>query len=103
MRTRLFACLAGLGLAAGAWAQDQVTHFTAPDGTHVTLRVGQPPPDHYGPAPDFAKLDVNRDGYISREEAEAYPPLANDFDYIAHHAARISKAQYERWNQTQNR
>lgn len=103
MRIPRLAFLVGLGLVGAAHAQDSVTHFVAPDGTRVTLRTSQPPPDHYGPAPDFARLDVDHDGFISRTEAEAYPPLANDFDYIAHHAQRITKAQYERWNATQNR
>ncbi len=91
-----------LAAAAGAQAQDSTTHFTAADGTQVTVTSGQPPADHYGPAPAFAQLDANHDGYISREEAQAYPPLLNDFDFIAHHADRISKSQFEHWNQTQN-
>ena len=85
----------------GAYAQDQTVQFTQADGTHVTLTSGQPAPDHYGPPPAFATLDANHDGSVSREEAQAYPPLLNDFDYLAHHANRISKAQYERWVNTQ--
>lgn len=92
-----------LSVASGSQAQDQATHFTAADGTQVTLHSGQPAPEHYGPAPAFAQLDVNHDGYISREEAEAYPPLLNDFDNVVHHAERISQRQFEHWNQTRSR
>ena len=97
----LFAASALL-VGVGAYAQDQTVQFTQADGTHVTLTSGQPAPDHYGPPPAFATLDTDHNGGISREEAQAYPPLLNDFDYLAHHANRISKAQYERWVKTQN-
>ncbi|MBS0569713.1 MAG: hypothetical protein JSS28_03835 [Proteobacteria bacterium] len=93
---------AALLASAGAYAQDQTVHFTQADGTRVTLTSGQPAPDHYGPPPAFAALDANHDGRISREEANAYPPLLNDFDYLAHHTNQVSKAQYERWVKTQN-
>jgi len=92
-----------LTVATSSRAQDSVTHYTASDGTTVTLTSGQPAPDHYGPAPKFGQLDANHDGFISRVEAEAYLPLFNDFDYLAHHANRISKQQYEAWKRTQNR
>jgi hypothetical protein len=98
----LLAACAGLISTVAARAQDQVTHFTAADGTRVTLTSGQPPAQQSGPAPAFASLDANHDGAISREEANAYPPLLNDFDYLAHHADRISLAQYTRWLKTQN-
>ena len=94
------AAVALLGVAA-AHAQDHVTQFTTADGTRVTLHSGQPAPDHYSPAPAFDRLDANRDGYISLEEANAYPPLVNDFEEAAHHGTRVSKAQYERWVQVQ--
>lgn len=96
----------GLAIATvslGAFAQDQVTHFTEANGTKVTLTSGQPPASNYGPAPSFAKLDTNHDGYISVEEAKAYPPLLNDFEFAAHEAKRVSKAEYEHWtHQTGN-
>lgn len=33
-------------------------------------------------APSFATLDTNGDGIISRQEAEAFAPLASDFDRL---------------------
>ena len=103
MNRPLVLLAAGTLLAsAGAYAQDQTVHFTQADGTRVTLTSGQPAPDHYGPPPAFATLDAHHKGRITREEAQAYPPLFNDFDYIAHHANSITLAQYERWVKSQN-
>lgn len=93
----LFTAASVAALACSAHAQDKVTHFTSADGTQVTLTSGQPSAGNYGPAPEFATLDTNHDGRISRDEADAYPPLINNFDYIAPHAQSISKARYQRW------
>ncbi len=47
---------------------------------------------------DFAKLDRNHDGFISREEAKADPTLEREFDALdTHHTGRLSKAQLEGW------
>lgn len=97
----LVAAASLFAVAASAQAQDQTEHFTAQDGTQVTLTSGQPAPDNYGPAPAFAQLDANHNGSISREEAQAYIPLLNDFDYLAHHADHVSKGQYKSWVKTQ--
>jgi hypothetical protein len=103
---RLLNAIISIGLltaANGSQAQDRATPITTNDGTQGTLTSGQPAPDHYGPAPSFTQLDINHDGFVSRDEAGAYPPLLNDFDFIAHHANRISKRQFDYWNRTQNR
>ncbi|MEP7096802.1 MAG: hypothetical protein ABI748_04005 [Dokdonella sp.] len=47
------------------------------------------------PVPAFEQLAANRDSYINR--AEAYPPLLNDFDFLAHHAERDSARQFKTW------
>ncbi len=92
-----------LVLAANGRAQDHSTAYTSDDGTHVTVNSGQPAPNQYGPAPAFKKLDANHDGYISRSESEAYLPLFNDFDFLAHHAERVSARHYVNWVRTQTR
>ena len=87
--------------AAGVQAQDQTAHFTERDGTQVTLTSGQPAPDRLGPPPAFEQLDANRDGMISRDEAGAYIPLLNDYDYISFHGKRVTRAVYDNWVRTQ--
>jgi len=90
-----------LFVAAGASAQNPTMRTT--DTSTVIVRSSQPAPVNYGPAPPFEQLDTNRDGRISRDEAGAYIPLLNDFDYLAHGANTISRKQFENWNATQNR
>lgn len=99
--TAIFAT--GLLAAVDSKAQDAVPQITINNGNLRILTSGQPAPDHYGPAPSFAQLDTNHDGFISRDEAEAYPPLFNDFDFPAQLGNRITRQQFETWNRTQNR
>ena len=82
----------------GPQDQDKVTHYTHRDGTQVTLVSGQPHDASYGPKPAFAQLDTNRDGFIDRNEAEAYVPLLNDFDHLAFHTTRVSQQSYANWD-----
>jgi len=91
-----------IAAAAGVQAQDQTAHFTDRDGTMVTVTSGQPAPDRAGPPPAFAQLDRNGDGSISRDEAEAYPPLLNDYDHVTFpHKPRLTQAMYDQWVHTQ--
>jgi hypothetical protein len=107
--SQLFALIVSTGLfavAAGSQAQDSASHFTANDGTQVTVTSGQPAPDAPSPAPAFEQLDTNHDGVISRDEAQAYLPLFNDYDNLLtmnHHPKAISKRQYDDWNRRENR
>jgi hypothetical protein len=107
-QNRLLALIVSSGLlavAAGSQAQDSASHGTAADGTQVTVTSGQPPKDAYTPAPSFEQLDANHDGVISREEAEAYLPLLNDYDNLLteyHHPKAISKRQFDTWNRAEN-
>jgi hypothetical protein len=51
--------------------------------------------------PSFEQLSGGSK-FITKDQASAYPPLANDFSYVAGHSDRISKAQYEHWLQNLN-
>ena len=89
-----------LGCVASVHAQEKPpVHFTDATGREVTLHYGQPAPESYGPKPSFAQLDTDHDGTISRAEAEAYVPLANDFDYLAQGKERITPREYAHWDQ----
>ncbi|GAA0704131.1 hypothetical protein GCM10009105_00750 [Dokdonella soli] len=75
-------------------------HTTTYDTRQGELIVhwGQPAPRSYGPPPAFAQLDRHGVGYITSDEADAYPPLANDFIYAdTNRDGRISRAEYEHW------
>ncbi|GAA6142440.1 hypothetical protein [Hydrogenophaga sp. 5NK40-0174] len=59
-----------------AWSLVLIAGAAYPDG------VIQPPDDH-GPNPlasVFLDADANKDGQLSRQEAQAFPILANHFD-----------------------
>ena len=106
LSTVLFCTLSALSFSAAAQGSpqggDSVRHFVDAQGREVTLTSGQPDPDRYGPRPSFEQLDRNHDGVITRDEAEAYIPLLNDFDNVSFpHGARISRAEYASWDQRQ--
>jgi lipoprotein-anchoring transpeptidase ErfK/SrfK len=80
-----------------AQSDSHTTTYQTAQG-EVTVHSGQPAPRSYGPPPSFAQLDRRGSGFISADDADAYPPLANDFLYAdANRDGRISKAEYERW------
>jgi hypothetical protein len=99
VRNQAIVAVAGaIGLCAVASAQDRVSDYTAADGTHVTVVSGQPADRSYGPKPSFEQLDANHDGIVTREEAQAFLPLLNDYDNLVHHVAGITPRMYARWD-----
>lgn len=62
----------------------------------VIINSTVPPAPSTASPPSFQQL-ANGKKYITKDDANAYPPLANDFLYVSHNGSRISKAQYERW------
>lgn len=63
----------------------------------VTINSQPPPPINPGPAPSFSQL-ANGKQTIDEEAAAAYPLLANDFAYVdKNRDGRITKSEYERW------
>ena len=81
---------------AAASAQDiHTTTYDTPQG-EVIVNWGQPAGKQYGAPPSFNQLAHS--GYISSDDAVAYPPLANDFIHAdSNRDGRVSKAEYERW------
>lgn len=64
----------------------------------LVVRTGQAEPRSFGAPPPFAQLDRRGAGYLTAEDAAAYPLLANDFIYAdSNRDGRVSKAEYERW------
>ncbi|MBD8899735.1 hypothetical protein [Rhodanobacter sp. DHG33] len=62
----------------------------------VTVRSMPAPAPQVTTPPPFSQLSGGSKS-ITQEQAEAYPPLANDFLNASHGAERVSKAQYEAW------
>ncbi|NCT68163.1 MAG: hypothetical protein GXC76_11075 [Rhodanobacteraceae bacterium] len=91
-------CLASAAAAQTPPAADtHTTTYQTPQG-ELIVNWGQPPARDFGPPPPFAQLDRKGAGYIGSDEADAYPPLANDFNYAdLNHDGRISKHEYDWW------
>ena len=71
--------------------------YDTPTGKLI-VHSHMPEPEDYGSPLTFSSLDSNGDGHISKTEASAYPPLANDFLHASGDRNRpISKRQYQRW------
>lgn len=89
--------VAALSAAAQSAGDTRTTTFQTPQG-ELIVNTGQPAPRDFGPPPAFAQLDRRGAGWLSADDAAAYPPLANDFLYAdGNRDGRISKAEYERW------
>ncbi|UPG96799.1 hypothetical protein [Luteibacter aegosomatissinici] len=80
----------------GAAGMTSGTSMATPQG-QVQVNSGPAAPKPAGPPPDFKTLSGGK-GYITAEQASAYPLLANDFQYAdSNRDGRISKAEYTKW------
>lgn len=82
------------GTNAGNNGANSATFNTAKGQVTINSTMGSAPST--SSPPSFEQL-ANGKKYITKADADAYAPLANDFEYAAHNGSRISKAQYERW------
>lgn len=73
---------------------DSQTFNTAQGQVTIHSTMGQPP--SAASPPSFEQLSGGKK-VITREQAVAFSPLANDFSYASHGGNSISKTQYERW------
>lgn len=88
--------LALLAFATLAAAQSDST-YRSDDGLLIIRSAGTGYMPS-GPAPGFAQLDANGDGFIDLDEAPGYRLLANDFRMAdSNHDGKVSKREYERW------
>jgi len=82
------------GTSPGGNGTNSATYNTSQG--QVTINSTTPPAPSTASPPSFEQL-AGKKKYISKDDANAYPPLANDFLYVSHNGNRITKAQYERW------
>ena len=81
-----------------ALAQETGRTTLTDKGTPVTVTSEEPDSIRGDYHIDFATLDRNHDGFISREEAKANPTLEREFDALdTHRSGRLSRAQLEGW------
>jgi len=82
--------------AAASMADGSAATFQTPQG-ELTVRSAPAPAPSIGPAPSFAQLAAGGKG-ITEAQAEAYPPLANDFIHADHNRnGTVSAAEYAQW------
>lgn len=85
--------------AAPTTGTDSATFRSSQGQVTINSTMGQTPST--ASPPSFEQLSGGSK-FITREQADAYPPLANDFSYASAHGDRISKSQYQRWLQQLN-
>ena len=85
--------------AAPTTGTDSATFSSSQGQVTINSTMGSGPST--ASPPSFEQLSGGSK-FITREQADAYPPLANDFEYAAGHSDHISKSQYEHWVQNLN-
>jgi hypothetical protein len=75
-------------------ANNSATFNSAQGQVTINSTMGQAPTT--ASPPSFEQLSGGKN-VITKDAANAYPPLANDFQYASRGGNSISKAQYERW------
>ncbi|HXE77146.1 MAG TPA: hypothetical protein VN614_02765 [Rhodanobacter sp.] len=96
-------CAGALLLSGGALAQDSssgsATHsavYQTPQG-ELTVNSMPAKAQSYGQVPSFEQLAQGGKS-ISADQADAYPPLANDFEHAdKNRDNHISQSEYESW------
>ncbi len=97
-RSLLPALLLCAVVSATALAQETGRTTLTDKSTPVTVTSEEPDSIRGDYHIDFATLDRNHDGFISRAEAKANPTLEREFDALdTHRTGRLSKAQLEGW------
>lgn len=82
--------------AAPTTAPTQSAVFNTPQG-ELTVNSAPAPAPSFGAAPKFSQLSGGTKA-ITEEQANAYPPLANDFiNADANKNGSISEAEYAHW------
>lgn len=94
-RNALLSTLAigSLVFAGASFAQDNSGQTPPPI---VTVQSVPPKAPQIGTPPPFSQLSGGA-RFITQAQADAYPPLANDFLNASHGGNRVSKPQYMAW------
>ncbi|MEN5061515.1 hypothetical protein [Luteimonas sp. TWI1416] len=86
-------------LSSQTGRQTGVVTYDRADGQQVIIRSYEPRPATTSPyRVDFAALDADGDGYISRAEALAHPTLSAEFDAVdSNRDGHLSREELAGW------